>query len=101
MLGSAVARPHLEGGEHDAELQPSRMDLGAEARAVGSITLRRSPCFGQCSFVGCALVSAKHERMRQLAAPDLQSALHCTHEAVWILSRMLRLQSVEELPAGQ
>jgi hypothetical protein len=41
--------------------------------------------------MGGILVSAEHESMRQFGTPDLQTALHCAHEAVWILAGMLSL----------
>ena len=77
-------------------LEASRMDLGpprevdvgvygAALRAAGS------------SVIGCALVSAEHERMRQRATPDLQASLHRAHETVRIFAGMLCLQPVEQL----
>lgn len=70
---------------------PAGWTLGLRLVVVGSIALRHTPRVGQCSAIGCALVSAEHESMRQRGTPDLQTALHCAHEAVWIVAGMLGL----------
>jgi len=70
---------------------PAGWTLGLRLVVVGSIALRHTPRVGQCSAIGCALVSAEHESMRQYGTPDLQTALHRAHEAVWIVAGMLGL----------
>ena len=99
--GSAVDRPHLDGGEHDAMLGPAGWTWGPSPQSSMSAVSRRTRRGGWSSVTGCTLISAEHERMRQRATPDLQPALHRAHETVRIFAGMLRLQSVEQLPSGQ
>jgi hypothetical protein len=99
--GSSVDRPHLDGGEHDAMLGPAGGTWLPALRSSMSAALRLTWRRGCCCVTGGTLISAEHERMCQSATPDLQPTLHRTHETICIFAGMHRLQSIEQLPAGQ
>jgi hypothetical protein len=100
--GSAVDRPYLDGGEHDAMLWPAGWtgNLGPLPRSPMSAASGRTRRWGWSSDTGGS-IAAEHEFMRQRATPNLQPALHCANEAVLKLAGMPRLQSIEQLPTGQ
>lgn len=80
-----VDRPHLDGGEHDAMLRASRIDRGQWLTIRVLYPLLRTTC----GSIRCAAApAAEHERAGHLAAPSLQTSLHCAHQAVGILPRI-------------